>query len=277
MFISKGSIAVRLLYLILFGVIAAVPQLRAADNEDFDAYTVRVDAFWFNARPSGVFRGTRGNGLFDLQKDIHFNTYTTFSGGVDWKFTRKNHLFFGVTPFDRTKHFVVNRPIMFQGHTYTIGLAAAAELKTNGYAFGYQYDIIRRKRGHIGIRAQIDLFDVDGTLSSSAQITNGTFHVSQRAQGSLRAPLPVAGPNVRFYLLSDSDRLYVTGQLLGMYFFGYGDFLSTIETLGLAVNRHFAIRGGYQLAQRFNINNRSNRIGLNLTQKGPVAGLEFSF
>jgi len=62
-----------------------------------------------------------------------------------------------------------------------------------------------------------------------------------------------------------------------MYFVGYGDFLSTIETLGRAANRHFAIRGSYQLAQRFNINNRFNRIGLNLTRKGPAAGFEFSF
>jgi hypothetical protein len=93
----------------------------------------------------------------------------------------------------------------------------------------------------------------------------------------LRAPLPVAGPTGRFYLIPNSSRLFVTGQLLGMYFFGYGDFLSTVETLGLTVTRHVAIRGGYQLAQRFNITNKSNRIGLNLTQKGPVAGFEFSF
>jgi len=73
------------------------------------------------------------------------------------------------------------------------------------------------------------------------------------------------------------SRLYLTSQLLGMYFVGYGDFLSTIETLGRAANRHFAIRGSYQLAQRFNINNRFNRIGLNLTRKGPAAGFEFSF
>src|SRR5215471_14518370 len=113
MFISKGgrpgSLAVRFLHLILFGMIAAVPLLRAADNEDFDSYTVRVDAFWFNARPSGVFSGDRGDGFFNLQRDIQFNTYTTFSGGVDWKITRKNHLLFGITPFDRTKQFEVNQ------------------------------------------------------------------------------------------------------------------------------------------------------------------------
>jgi hypothetical protein len=47
----------------------------------------------------------------------------------------------------------------------------------------------------------------------------------------LRAPLPVVGPDVRFYLLPNSSRLFVTGNLLGMYFLGYGNFLSTIGTM----------------------------------------------
>jgi hypothetical protein len=186
-------------------------------------------------------------------------------------------LLLGFIPFDRTKQFVVNRPITFQGQTYNAGLNASARLKTNALAFGYQYDILRRRRGSLGIRVQLDLFDIQGTLSAAAQVTNGTLHASQRSQGSLRAPLPVAGPTARFYLIPNSSRLFVTGQLLGMYFFGYGNFLSTFDALGFTVNRHFGIRGGYQLAQRFTINNKSNRIGIDLTQKGPVAGFEFSF
>jgi hypothetical protein len=274
---SQRCLTVRLLCLALFGVIAGVPQLRAADNEDFDAYKIRVDAFWFNAKPSGTFRGTRGDGSFDLQKDVHFNSYSTFSGMVDWKFTRKNHFLFGVTPFDRTKQFVANRTITFQGQTYVVGLVTSAQLKVNGYAFGYQYDIIRRKRGHLGLRAQFDLFDVQGTLTAAAQVVNGVPHLSQRAQGSLRAPIPVLGPDVRFYLLPNSSRLYITGNVLGMYFFGYGNFVSTFDTLGLTVNRHLGIRAGYQLGTRFVVNNKADRIGLDLTQKGPTVGLEFSF
>lgn len=49
-----------------------------------------------------------------------------------------------------------------------------------------------------------------------------------------------------------------------------------VDTLGFTVNRHFGIRGGYQLAQRFTVNSKSNRIGFDLTQKGPVFGLKFS-
>ena len=283
MFTSKRRtelLFVRVLCLLLFGVIGAVPHLQAQqpkEGEEFDAYRVRIETLWFDARPSGTFRGTVGGGSFNLQRDTHFNSYTSFTGVVDWRFTRKNHFLFGFIPFDRTKEFVVNRPITFQGQTYNVGLIASGRLKTNTYAFAYQYDILRRRRGNLGIRAQIDLFNIQGTLSSAAQITNGTLHVSQRSQGSLRAPLPVAGPTGRFYLIPNSSRLFVTGQLLGMYFFGYGNFLSTIDTVGFTVNRHFGIRGGYQLAQRFTINAKSNRIGLDLTQKGPVAGFEFSF
>lgn len=266
---------------LLVGLIGAVPQLHgqgtSGEHGEFDAYRVRIETLWFDAQPSGTLEGTTGMGSFDFQRDVHFNSYTSFTGAADWRVTRKNHILFGFIPFDRTKQFVVNQPITFQGQTYAVGLRASARLKTNAFAFAYQYDILRRRRGSFGIRAQIDLFDIEGTLSSAVQMTNGTLHLSQSSQGSLRAPLPVAGPTGRFYLIPNSGRLFVTGQLLGMYFFGYGNFLSTVDTIGFRVNRNLSIRGGYQLAQRLNIKNKSNQIGLNLVQKGPVAGLEFSF
>ena len=156
-------------------------------------------------------------------------------------------------------------------------MSATAELKTNVYAPGYQYDIIRRKRGHLGVQVQLNIVDVSGSVSAAAQVTNGLPHFAHRAQGSLRAPLPVAGPNIRFYLLPNSNRLFVDSNLLGMYFFGYGNFLSTFDTLGLTATKHLGIRAGYRLGQRLNINNDTNRIGLNLTQKGPIVGVEVSF
>jgi len=62
-----------------------------------------------------------------------------------------------------------------------------------------------------------------------------------------------------------------------MYFFGYGNFISSYGTVGVALNRHLNFQGGYQLASRLNINSKGNRIGLNLSQSGAVAGLEVSF
>lgn len=271
-----------LLCLIFLGFIAAVPQVRAADPpadpEDFDAFKIKVEGFWFYTYPTGTFTGTGGRGFFDFQKDVGFNTYSTFTLGVDWRITRKNHLLFEVTPFDRTKSFVSSRTITFQGQTYTLGTAINADLHVNGYAPGYQYDIIRRKRGHLGIRAQLNFFDVAGSLSAAAQVVNGSTVAARRAEGDLNAPLPVFGPDVRFYLTKNSNRLFVTGNIFGMYFFGYGNFLSTLDTVGISAAKHLNIRAGYQLGQRLNVNNNAaTRIGISLTQKGPVVGIEIPF
>ena len=68
------SLRVSLVCLVFFGLVAAVPQLRAADPpadpEDFDAYKIKFDAFWFYTQPTGSFTGTGGNGNFNFQKDV---------------------------------------------------------------------------------------------------------------------------------------------------------------------------------------------------------------
>ena len=131
---NRRSLGIRFLCLMLFGAIAVVPLRAAGNDEDFDAYKIKFDAFWFYTQPTGSFTGTGGNGTFNFQRDVSFQSYSTFSGGVDWKFTRKNHLLFTVTPFDRTKSFVANRTITFQGQTFNAGLSANANLQVNGYA-----------------------------------------------------------------------------------------------------------------------------------------------
>jgi hypothetical protein len=101
-------------------------------------------------------------------------------------------------------------------------------------------------------------------------------HVAQASSSTLRAPLPVAGPDFRYYLIPNG-RLFLAGNVLGMYFFGYGNFVSSYGTVGVSLNKHLNLQGGYQLSSRLNIKSKTNRIGLNLTQRGAVAGLEVSF
>jgi hypothetical protein len=108
-----------------------------------------------------------------------------------------------------------------------------------------------------------------------AQVSGGIPHNEVRATGSLLAPLPVAGPDIRFYF---HPRFFITGNLQGMYFFGYGNYISTIDAVGAALIKHrLSARAGYSLASRLNINTSSDRIGIDLTQRGPVVGLELSF
>ena len=62
-----------------------------------------------------------------------------------------------------------------------------------------------------------------------------------------------------------------------MYLFGYGNFISTSDSLGVAINNHLTLNAGYQLGSKLNVTASSNRMGLGLTQKGPMVGLELYF
>ena len=259
-------------------IAVGAPASRAADTDDFDSYKVRVDGFWFYSNPTGDIQGSTESGLINLQKDLGFNSYSTFAGKVDWKFTRKNHLYFVGSSFNQTRSVVLNRDIVFQGQTFNVGLVTKANLSAPMFAPGYQYDIIRRKRGHLGIGVQINLFDSSASLNAAAQVTSdGVHHAAVSAKGSLLAPIPVAGPQFRYYL-TNSPRVFVEGNLYGMYLFGYGNFVSTSDNVGVTINKHLSLDAGYQLGSRLVVNNKNaDRIGIHLTQKGPIAGLEVSF
>jgi hypothetical protein len=259
--------------------LVATPLLRAADDsEEFDNYKFRADLFWFYSSPSGTFQGSGSNDVIDINKDLNFNNYSTFSGILDWKFTHKNHLTLAISPFQQSRTAVLNRTITYQGQTYNVGATVNANLKANLYAPGYAYDIIRRRRGHIGIGVQIDLFDTNASLSAKAQVTSGgTQQVAAYGSASLLAPIPVAGPQYRLYL-TNSPRVFIEGNLYGMYLFGYGNFLSTANDIGLTLNKHFSVNAGYALGSRLVVNNNSSdRIGIHLVQKGVLAGVEASF
>ena len=266
-----------MLSLVLFAL-AALPLAHASDkdkdHEDWDAYKLRFDLYWFYSQPSGTFFGAGNNGSFDLSKDIGFNSYSTFSGKVDWKFTHKNHLYFIATDFNQSKTVTLNRTIVFQGQTFNVGAATTGDLGARVLIPGYQYDFIRRKRWNLGAQVQLDIFDVSGSLSAVAQVNNGVPQSAAISSGRVRAPLPVAGPHLRFY---PASRFFVDANVLGMYFFGYGNFVSSTGTIGLKLTHNLALTGGYQLGSRLNVNTKTSRVGLNLTQKGAVAGLEVSF
>jgi hypothetical protein len=210
---------------------------------------------------------------------LGFKSYSTFAGKLDWKFTRKNHLYFIGIPLNRSNETVLTRTIVYEGKTFEAGLSTRSELDATMYGFGYQYNIIRRKRGHLGIAAQFNLFDTYASINAAAQVTgDGVHHAAVSASGSLLAPIPVAGPEFRLYL-TNSPRVFIDGQVNGMYFFGYGNFVSAAGALGFSINKHVAMRAGYHLASHLVIHNNSstNRIGLRLNQKGPFAGVQLSF
>jgi hypothetical protein len=264
-------------WIAVFACLLVAPCVHAAEKEDFDAYKLRVDAGWYYSNPTGSIHGSNDSGSVDLNKDLGFESYPTFSGKVDWKFTRKNHLYVTIIPLNTSHQTVLDRTFTFQGQTFNAGLTTSSSLNTLAVAPGYEYDFIRRKRGHLGVALQMDLFNTTAKISAAAQVTgDGTHHDAVSASGSLLAPIPVAGPDFRLYL-TNSPRVFIDGNVLGMYLFGYGNFVSAAGDVGVTLSKHFAVLAGYQLGSHLVVNNSHDRIGLRLVQKGAVVGLQASF
>lgn len=272
-----GPLLSQRILLITIVAAASVTCLFGQDDTDYDAHKIRLSAFWFYSNPTGTIQGSNDATGIDLSKDFGFNSYSTFSGKFDWKFTHKNHFYVIGSSFDQTRSTVLTRTITFKGQTYTVGTSTTAHLSAPLIAPGYEYDFIRRKRGYLGGAVQIDLFNASASLTGTA-VVNGMQQGTISGKESLLAPIPVAGPVFRFYL-TDSPRLYIDGNLYGMYLFGYGNFMSTADYLGVTIVKHVSLNAGYQLGSRLVVNNdsKADRLGIHLTQKGPIAGLQFSF
>jgi hypothetical protein len=262
---------------VLLLLLGFTPLIHAQKHEDFDQYKLRLDGEWFYSTPSGTIQGQGDTVPVDFQKDLGFNSYSTFGTGLDWKFTRKNHFLIEFSRFNSSNQKVLGRTITFQGQTFEAGLQTQGQLNALFISPGYQYDIIRRKRGHLGVGFHFNTFDTSAKISAQAQVTgDGTHYAAKTASGSFWAPIPVAGPQYRLYL-TNSPRLFVEGDLYGMYFFGYGNYVSLADSIGYAVGKHVSLKAGYQLASRLIVNAQTDRIGIHMTQKGATAGLEFSF
>ena len=68
-------------------------------------------------KPYGTLQDATTGGIINLRKDLAFSSYSTFSGKLDWKFTRKNHVYLVGTAFDESRQTVLQRTIVFQGQT----------------------------------------------------------------------------------------------------------------------------------------------------------------
>ena len=255
-------------------LVLAVPIARA-NEEDLDAYKFRVAGFWWFSQPSGQFHGKGDTSTIDMRRDLGFGDYSTFTGTADWRFKRKHHLTFWVSPVESTNSKVLLRTVTFRGQTFEVGTRASADIQSFSFAPGYQWDFIRRNWGYVALATQLNLLDTKASISRQVVVDGQTRR--RTASGSVFAPLPIFGPRARWYPVPSSNRLALEGSVQGMYFFGYGDFYSARGTAGIGLTHNFRITAGYQVGTRLSIHGKSQDLGIRLTQKGPVAGIEASW
>jgi hypothetical protein len=248
-----------------------------ADGDEVDRDKLHVRALWWFSKPSGFFKSSANEGgdSIDLQRDLGFGSYSTFSGNVDWRFARKHHLIFAASPVNSTRTTTLSRTIDFEGTTYQVGAQVSTQVHSFVFAPGYQWDFIRRKQGYLALSAGLNVLDTSAEITGTATV-NGQTGV-RTAKGSVIAPIPVLGPRARWFPIPGSRRFDVDGGVQGMYLFGYGDFWSGRAMADIAFTRHWYFTAGYQLGTRLSVHGSTNDIGIRLTQKGPVAGVQASW
>jgi len=257
-------------------IIACVGSGYAQDAGDLDNYKWRVDGGWWFSHPSGYFGANQpGGSYFNVNKDFGFGSYSTFTGKIDWHFGHKHHFLLSVTPNYTSKTATLNRTIMFEGETFDVGAQVAANVNFLNVAPGYEYDIIRRNHGFLGLEVDFNLIRTYASLSLAGSVNGSGGAVS--GSKTFWAPLPAVGPVFRWYPLRDSNRLSIAGAFGGMPFFGYGNFLSARGEVGVGLTQHLNIRGGYTMASRLSIHGTADQVALQSTHKGPTAGIEFAW
>jgi hypothetical protein len=260
---------------VLLIFLAAAIAASAQQTENLNDYKWRVDSSWWFSQPTGSIRAANNTGYFDLSKDFDFGSYSTYSGQIDRHFKRKHHFLLAINPVTSDKTRNVARDIEFEGVTYHAGAQVSAEIRSLAFSPGYQYDILRRNHGYLGISAQLLLIDTKATLKGIGAV-NGVSAV-RSASGSVFAPLPVFGPDGRWYPIHNSNRIALDGFIRGMYLFGYGDFLSARGTIVVTFHPHWSFIAGYQMGQDLSIHGGNDQLGVKLIQKGPIAGIETSW
>jgi hypothetical protein len=260
-----------------FSLFVALPSLQAQEKSgDLDSYKWRVTALWWYSQPSGGFTASSDQVSFDLSRDFHFGSYSTFSGGFDWHFKRKHHFLFNASPVYSSRSDTLTRDITFRGVTYTVGKEVSVQFNSLAFAPGYQWDFIRRRHGYLALAVGMNLLDSSGSINGTGTL-NGVS-ATYKSSGSVLAPIPVLGFTSRGYPIHDSTRLSLQGTFQGMYLFGYGSYYSASGKAQIKVLQHLNLTAGYQLGTRLKVKTDSGRtVGLNLTQKGPVAGIEASW
>ena len=257
----------------LCALMAVAPREARGDDElDSAKYKLQLNG-WISS-PSGYFNGAGENGYFDLQKDFGFGNYATFSGKLDWRFKRKHHLLFGVTPVLSSRTTTLTRTLEWQGQTYDIGAKVSADVKSVILSPAYQWDFFRKKQGWLGLLVDCNLAWTEATLKTAGSVS-GVGTAATQSSGSLFAPLPAVGPVFKWYPIKDNGRFYVDGSFTGMSFFGYGNFMSGNAVAGFPFAKHWDARVGYLWGSRLKIDDSNDHISLRLSQKGPIFGVEY--
>ena len=135
--------------------------------------------------------GIVGDNL-DLITDLGFEQTTFTDLRVVFRPARKHRLRLQYTPISYTAESTLQREIKFNGLKFKVNLPITSEFDWKILRFGYEYDMVYRDRGFVGVLFEGRYTNFEASLASPSVGLEFT---------SAKAPLPALGLVARGYVL----------------------------------------------------------------------------
>ena len=178
------------------------PSTRATGEN----YRFEFGAYFWNPSPDlsiqSEWRGIVGDRI-DLIEDLGIEKTRFTQIRAVLRPAKKHKLRFEFTPVKYEQpEGLLQRDVIFNGQRYSLSLPVSTTLNWNAYRFTYEYDIIYRDRGFLGIILEAKYTDVKATLSNVI--------VTEFVRA--RAPIPAIGAIGRVYV---APNISITGEFSG--------------------------------------------------------------
>jgi acyl-coenzyme A thioesterase PaaI-like protein len=253
-------------------LLAADP--RVANGNDFENFRVEVTGSAWLVNSGGTIHAggvaTRADvasgTAIDLVTDLGVKQrQPTFYGHLVLKPGRKHRIVIEGTPIRLNGTNTVNRTVVYQGQTFTVGQTLQSSADVNYFFVGYQYDVVSAPAGHLG-------FSVGGAYLNAT----GTIHGLQSglvATKSETIGMPLAGAEGRVFVIPGRKLLEIDGGVRGMAFGGYGHYVEGTITGGIGFGP-LTFQAGYR-AESADLHSTSilgNGVDVHL--RGPIFSIQ---
>jgi len=239
----------------------AIVPARSEDLEDFRV-ELTAGAWLPDTRGSFSTSGFR----VDLKSDLALErSGPQFWGKLVLKPSRRHAIVVEGIPYRLEGTSVLARDIEFAGTRYRVQDRVTSVARLDYVFGGYEYDVIHRSGGHLGLAGGVGYIDVEATARSQ------TFAVT--GQTSARAPFPLAGVDFRLFPIAGSSLLSISGELKGMSFGDLGRYLQGAVHGGVGLGRHLTLRVGYAVLDA-DVHTGSGTQALHPRFQGPVFSVQ---
>jgi hypothetical protein len=244
--------------LLLFGSVGF------AQDRDPDSSSVEITGSYWPVHTMGTIRAS-GTPV-DLRSDLGVRQNSpTFTGRFDVRAGRRHWIRVEGTPFRLEGTKELSRSITYQNRIFSIDDRVTSTASLDYFYAGYQFDLISRPRGHLGLEAGGAYLGASGSITS--QVTGLT------ASKSETVGMPLAGIAFRVFPVHGTFDVEINGEIKGMNFGSYGHFFQTAASVGIG-RGHLFVEGGYRFVNA-DIHDTNGVNAVTPEFRGPIISLLF--